>query len=311
MKELDVCMICPRACGVNRNTGATGYCRTDAAYHISSICLHKGEEPVIGGKAGICNVFFSHCNLQCLYCQNHQISSNRRPATDDMMTLEEITNTIVSILNEGAEAVGFVTPSHFIPHVKSIVAALNQLGYHPVTVYNSNGYDTVESLRGLEGIIDVFLPDMKYMDPHIAHQYSGAGDYPDVAALALKEMFRQKGSTLVVSEEGQVLNGLIIRHLVLPGLADDSKRILKWIADELSPSLHLSLMSQYYPTSCVASHLVLSRTISEVEYKIVADELENLGFYRGWVQEMDSSNSYKPDFDREHPFEFNEKKQDK
>lgn len=303
MKELENCRICPRDCGVNRNAGELGYCRSDAAYHIGSICLHKGEEPAVGGKNGICNVFFSHCNLQCIYCQNHQISRNRDTGNGEVMTLEAITDAILSCLDQGAEAVGFVTPSHYIPHVKAIIEKLHSLGRKPVTIYNSNGYDTVESLRGLEGIIDVYLPDLKYLDPRVARRFSGASDYPETAQDALKEMYRQKGSTLVVSDEGQAINGMIIRHLVLPGQSDDSIRILRWIAGELSPAIYLSLMSQYYPTSCVAGHPVLSRTISGEEYQSVVDELENLGFYRGWVQELGSSHSYRPDFTINNPFE--------
>lgn len=303
MQELDPCIICPRACGVNRNNGATGYCCTDASYHIGSICLHRGEEPAVGGRNGICNVFFSHCNLQCMYCQNHQISQNRGSGNGDTMTPEAITGSIITCLEQGAEAVGFVTPSHCIPHVKAIIDNLHISGHYPITVYNTNGYDTVESLRGLEGYIDVYLPDMKYLDPRIAREYSGAADYPQTAILALKEMYRQKGSTLVINENGQAMNGMIVRHLVLPGQAADSIRILRWIANELSTDLHLSLMSQYYPTSCVASHPVLSRTISQEEYKMVVEELENLGFYRGWVQELTSPDSYRPDFSKEQPFE--------
>jgi putative pyruvate formate lyase activating enzyme len=187
--------------------------------------------------------------------------------------------------------------------VKAIIHRLHYLGRHPVTVYNSNGYDSAESLAGLEGLIDLYLPDFKYMDPLIARRFSGASDYPEIARKALKEMYRQKGSTLIVSDEGQALNGMIIRHLVLPGQSSDSIRIMRWIANELSPLVHLSLMSQYYPTSCVASHPVLSRTISAEEYMAVVEELETLGFYKGWVQELGSSHSYRPDFTNENPFE--------
>ncbi len=303
MRELDHCMICPRACGVNRNAGELGYCRTDAGCHIASIFLHTGEEPVVSGNVGICNVFFSHCNLQCVYCQNFQISRNRDNANGETMSLEQVVAAIGCILDQGAGAVGFVTPSHYIPHVKSIIGRLHAEGRTPVTFYNTNGYDTVESLRGLEGLIDVYLPDMKYLDPVLARRFSGASDYPEAAQRALKEMYRQKGSTLIVSDEGQALNGMIIRHLVLPGQVADSIAVLRWIADELSPDLHVSLMSQYYPTSCVAGHPVLSRTISAAEYEAVTEELERLGFHRGWVQELTSPDSYRPDFSKERPFE--------
>ena len=302
MKELEHCLICPRACGVNRMEGEKGYCRTDAGYHIGSICLHRGEEPVISGRKGICNIFFSHCNLQCLYCQNYQISRNR-DTEGIRMTPESVVSSVIQCLEQGAEAVGFVTPSHFVPHVRNIIGMLHTRRYYPVTVYNSNGYDTPESLRSLEGLIDVYLPDMKYLDPLLASEYSEATDYPEAAKMAILEMYRQKGNSLIVGENGQALNGMIIRHLVLPGHADDSVAILNWIAGELSPSVHISLMSQYYPTSCVASHPLLSRRITAKEYDRVVQVMEDLGFHNGWIQEMDSHRLYNPDFDRDHPFE--------
>ena len=303
MKELGHCMICPRYCGVNRNNGKLGYCRTGAGYHISSICLHRGEEPVISGANGICNIFFSHCNLQCIYCQNYQISRNREIAEDKIMTLEEVVERVIIFLNKGAEAVGFVTPSHFVPHVRAIVDELHSRGFYPVTIYNSNGYDTVESLKSLEGLIDVFLPDFKYANASLSKNFSDASDYPEVAKKAITEMYRQKGSSLIVSDSGQAANGLIIRHLVLPGQTDDSIAILKWISEELSPSLYISLMSQYYPTSCMINHPLLNRRITEDEYALVEKAMEGFGFYNGWIQEMSSAHTYKPDFLRENPFE--------
>jgi putative pyruvate formate lyase activating enzyme len=303
MKELDHCMICPRFCGVNRNMGKPGYCRTGAGYHISSICIHRGEEPVISGANGICNVFFSHCNLQCIYCQNFQISRNKGLVEERIMTLEEVVENVISCLEQGAEAVGFVTPSHFVPHVRAIIEALHSRGFQPVTVYNSNGYDAVDSLKSLEGLIDVYLPDLKYASGSLAKAFSDASDYPETAKKAIAEMYRQKGSSVIVSDSGQAVNGLIIRHLVLPGQTDDSIAVLKWISEELSPSLHISLMSQYYPTSCMVNHPRLNRKITEDEYAVVEKAMEGLGFYNGWIQEMTSAHHYKPDFLRENPFE--------
>lgn len=303
MKELDHCMICPRSCGVNRNAGKQGYCRTGAGYHISSICIHRGEEPVICGPNGICNIFFSHCNLQCIYCQNFQISRNKGPVAGRIMTLDEVIEEVISCLEKGAEAVGFVTPSHFVPHVRAIIDELHTRGFQPVTVYNSNGYDTVESLRSLEGLIDVYLPDFKYFSSSLSESLSDAADYPGIARKAITEMFRQKGRTVVVGDNGQAVNGLIIRHLVLPGQTEDSISILKWIAEELSASLYISLMSQYYPTSCMTNHPLLNRKITAEEYAVVEKAMEELGFHNGWIQEMTSAHVYKPDFLKENPFE--------
>jgi putative pyruvate formate lyase activating enzyme len=219
------------------------------------------------------------------------------------MTLDEVVANVISYLKQGTEALGFVTPSHFVPHVRAIIDELHNRGFYPVTVYNSNGYDTVESLRSLEGMIDVYLPDFKYANASLSKSFSDASDYPEVAKKAIAEMFRQKGSSVIVSDNGQAVNGLIIRHLVLPGQMDDSVTILKWISEELSPSLHISLMSQYYPTSCMINHPQLNRRIKEEEYAVVEKAMEELGFYNGWKQEMTSANTFKPDFLKGNPFE--------
>lgn len=300
---LDHCNLCPRNCGVNRNAGQLGYCGSDAGFNVGSICIHHGEEPVISGPRGICNVFFTRCNLHCQFCQNYQISRRRGAVESTSYTLEEITRTIIRFLDRGIDAVGFVTPTHYTPHVKAIIKRLNSLGYRPVTVYNSNGYDKVEILRDFEGIIDVYLPDFKYFDPELARKYSDAEDYPLAAREAITEMYRQKGSTMVLNDDGQAVTGLIIRHLVLPGHAKDSLQILHWIAAELSNSVSISLMSQYYPTACVANHPELGRRLSPQEYNEVLQAMEKLGFMKGWIQHPESADSYAPDFRHDHPFE--------
>jgi putative pyruvate formate lyase activating enzyme len=219
------------------------------------------------------------------------------------MTLEEVTDAITTILDQGIEAVGFVSPTHFTPHVKAIIARLNRLGYQPVTVYNTNGYDKAEVLQSLEGMIDVYLPDFKYLDPSTAGAFSDAPDYPEVVQKSIREMYRQKGSTIVLNHDGQAVTGMIIRHLVLPGHAEESIRILEWIASELSTSVRISLMSQYYPTICVAGHDVLGRKVMAEEYRQVAEAMEKLGFYNGWIQYPESAEFYNPDFSMDHPFE--------
>jgi putative pyruvate formate lyase activating enzyme len=295
--------LCPRNCGVNRNAGQLGYCGGDAAFQIASICIHRGEEPPISGPRGICNVFFSRCNLQCLYCQNYQISRRRGLVVQSRMSLEEVTGAVAGILDQGIESVGFVSPTHFTPHVKAIITRLNLMGYQPVTVYNSNGYDKAEVLKSLEGMIDVFLPDFKYLDPLTAGAYSDAPDYPEVVQKSLQEMFRQKGSTVVLNNEGQAVTGMIIRHLVLPGHAQESIRILQWIASELSTSVRISLMSQYYPTVCVSNHRNLGRKLLQAEYQAVVEAMEEMGFHNGWIQQQESAAFYNPDFSMDHPFE--------
>ena len=300
---LENCTLCPRECRINRFEEGTGYCGTDAGLNIASVCVHRGEEPVISGKDGICNIFFAGCNLNCLYCQNHEISRCRSTFRNNGMNLEEVLDQIVKILSEGIPAVGFVSPSHVVPQVKAIIGGLNSRGYKPITVYNTNGYDKSETIRSLSGMIDVYLPDYKYVTKKIASEYSDASDYPETALKSIKEMYFQKGSILLIDENGRAENGLLIRHLVLPGHAEESKNVLVSIAEELSTGIHLSLMSQYHPTAQVRHHPVLNRPLYKTEYEDVVGVMESLGFRNGWVQDMDSNLNYRPDFRKENPFE--------
>jgi putative pyruvate formate lyase activating enzyme len=295
------CETCPRSCRVDRAAGAGGYCRSGSALEIASICLHRGEEPAISGERGICNIFFSHCNLQCAFCQNFQISRN--DSATRSMSVEEVVSTAAKILDEGATSIGFVSPSHMIPQMRSIVDALRAGGYRPIVVMNTNAYDRAATIASLEGVVDVYLPDFKYMDHSLALELSGAWNYPEVALAALREMHRQKGSNLALGDDGIASSGLIVRHLIVPGQVENSKAVLRAIAEELSPSVHVSLMSQYYPGPGVAGHPWLGRTITRGEYDEVLDELERLGFHRGWVQELESQETYRPDFTKPHPFE--------
>ena len=270
---------------------------------VSSICAHRGEEPVISGQHGICNIFFAHCNLQCVYCQNYQISRNDT-SLHALTSVDQVVLEIEAVLAGGARGVGFVSPSHFIPQLLDIVRVLKKRGHKQKYLYNSNGYDRAEVIKYLESTIDVYLPDLKYMNEPLGREYSDAPDYPDIATAAIREMFRQKGTNVFTDDDGVIESGLIIRHLVLPGHVENSKAVLRWIAEELSPSVHVSLMSQYYPTPAVKDHPVLGRPLHAEEYEEVIDEFERLGFYRGWVQELGSPHSYKPDFDARHPFEY-------
>ncbi len=303
---LENCTLCPRECGADRFSGGAGYCGIGAGFNIASICIHRGEEPVISGNNGICNIFFRGCNLRCIYCQNHEISRSPEDATGEK-DLHPVIKQITEILDQGVNAVGFVSPSHVVTQVKVIIEYLKGLGYNPVFVYNTNGYDKVETIKSLDGLIDVYLPDFKYADPQLAFKYSDASDYPGIAIKALKEMYFQKGSSLRTDENGNAENGLIIRHLVLPGHADESKRILHTIADELSTGVTISLMSQYHPVPDVVNYAGLGRSLYRAEYESVLDIMEELGFRNGWTQELDSYLNYRPDFSNDHPFEQNKK----
>ncbi|MBW6490942.1 MAG: hypothetical protein K0B15_07075 [Lentimicrobium sp.] len=241
--------------------------------------------------------------MSCIFCQNSQISRNCKSYHSDFYTLERIIHEVCNHLDMGCKAVGFVTPSHMIPQMLQIIMALKEKGRNPVFVYNTNAYDEVDVLKQLEGIIDVYLPDLKYSDNNLAKELSHTPDYVDVAQKALKEMFRQKGTPLHIDESGQAVSGLIIRHLVLPGYTDNSKQVMRFIAEELSPRVHVSLMSQYHPMSAISDHPDLNRYLFPAEYNEIISEMELLGMETGWVQSLESSNTFLPDFNLNDPFE--------
>lgn len=302
LDRLTACRECPRGCGTNRFKSPTGACATGAGFSVGSVCLHRGEEPVFG-EHGVCNVFFTLCNLQCRYCQNFQISHKPRPAIAYELTLQELTERIRRVMAEGARHVGFVSPSHVFPQMEAIMEELRGDQPEPLFVMNTNGYDLPGQIRRLEGRMQVYLPDLKYMDPVLANRFSGCPDYPAVAQAALHEMFRQKETELVLDGNGVLRSGLIIRHLVLPGQVENSKAVLRFIARELSPKVTISLMSQYAPIPAVADDPELGRRLTSAEYEEVLEELDRLGMENGWVQALESQDHYCPDFARSHPFE--------
>jgi putative pyruvate formate lyase activating enzyme len=282
----------------------------DDRIHISSIVIHRGEEPPISGEKGIVNVFFPSCNMQCIYCQNWEISC--RGTQGAVMNLDEVCDAIIELLPQSENNLGFVSPSHCVLQTVSIVEELRRRGHYPTIIYNSNGYDLPETIRSLEGIVDVWLPDFKYSDDSLARELSQTPDYSRFALESLRAMVHQVGTTLHTDDRGIATRGIIIRHLVLPGFAENSIGVLKLISEELSPNLHISLMSQYYPpdnillkirNSRFANHKSLHRSITHSEYETVLEAFHALGFTRGWVQEFESHLSYRPDFSKKHPFE--------
>ena len=282
----------------------------DDRIHVSSIVLHRGEEPPISGEKGIVNVFFPSCNMECIYCQNWGISCRGTEGT--VMTVGEVCDEIIRLLPLSEGNLGFVSPTHFVLQMVSIVEELHVRGFYPTIVYNTNGYELASTLRSLEGIVDVWLPDFKYSDDTLAAELSGATRYSEYALAALKEMIHQVGTTLHTDDHGIARRGIIIRHLVLPGFVENSIGVLNLIAMRLSPNLHISLMSQYYPpdrimaqnrTSQIANRKSLNVPITRTEYETVLEAFHALGFTRGWLQEYDSHRNYRPDFSRDHPFE--------
>lgn len=302
------CSLCPRHCAVNRCL-SVGFCQATESPEAATICRHTGEEPPLVGQRGICNLFFAHCNLQCIYCQNHDIShSNIDSKLIRYRSVTSIVARIAEVLSTTEQILGFVSPSHYAQHIPAIVEELHRQGLHPTIVYNTGGYDTVATLRMLEPYIDIYLPDYKYNDSRLAAQLSQAADYPQRAAEALTEMYRQKGSALHIDENGLAFGGIIIRHLILPGAVDNSLRCLDWIADNLSTRLHISLMAQYFPTANLLQSTTLPidsplrRTLTETEYTTVVDHFHALGFYNGWIQELTAATEYHPDFTHKDAF---------
>lgn len=294
------CTLCPRGCLTDR-VNTLGFCGGTTQPEVATICIHKGEEPPLCGEKGICNVFFAHCNLQCVYCQNNAISSNRVNSDIRFKGVDEIVDGIIQVLDATENIVGFVTPSHYANHIPAIVDGLHDRGFYPTTVYNTGGYDSLETLQMLAPYIDIYLPDFKYMDADIALRYSHAKDYPEVALRALKEMYNQKGSALPVDDRDIAYRGIIVRHLVLPGQVENSKRVLEEIAD-ISTNLHVALMAQYFPPQDGLPDQ-LGRPLTADEYNQVTSHFHNLGLHRGWVQELGAQECYRPDFSKKEAFE--------
>lgn len=273
------CYLCPRMCGVDRRT-ERGFCGMGEAPVIARAALHHWEEPCISGTRGSGTVFFSGCTLRCIYCQNHAISREGVGVPIDTARLRTIFERLV---REGAHNINLVTPTHFLP---AILPALKQPLGVPI-VMNTGGYERVETLRSIEGRIDVYLPDLKYCDEQLGRRFSGAPDYFEHAARALKEMARQVGAP-VYDADGIMRRGMIVRHLVLPGHLGNTFRALRFIKNELPAGTPVSLMAQYTPCVPTPYH-ELNRTLSQLEYDTVVNELLRLGLTDGYVQELESA----------------------
>jgi len=303
-QHLASCDVCPRRCSVNRLQDEKGYCRSGLLPVVSSVCDHHGEEPVLSGTRGSGTIFFGNCNLRCVYCQNYQISQNHKVQNNNQIRVAELAKHMIELQDRmGCHNINFVSPSHFVPQIICAVSIAVNEGLHIPLVYNSSGYDSVEIIRLLDGIIDIYLPDIRYSDDEMAKKYSDAPDYVLNSRSAIAEMYRQTGN-LEVDDEGVAVSGLIIRHLILPDGIAGSESSLKWIAEELSPEVTISVMSQYSPVYRAGLFPEINRRITKREYDHVVSIVNDLGMENGWLQEMDSSEYYLPDFNTEHhPFE--------
>ena len=297
------CDICPRECHVNRLENKRGFCHSGYLPIVSAVCAHHGEEPAISGSKGSGTVFFGNCNMRCVYCQNYQISQGRKRQKSKEMDFRKLAENMLYLQDElGCQNINFVSPSHFVPQLVRAVLEAVPLGLNIPLVYNSSGYDSVASLKELDGIISVYLPDLRYASDIWARKFSHARNYVTHARAAIKEMCRQVGE-LVVDESGVAQRGLIVRHLILPNGIAGSEESLTWLAREVSPTVTVSIMAQYYPSHKARDERLLSRTISQAEYEEVLRLLDEVGLENGWVQEIGVAENYLPDFDREgHPF---------
>jgi len=267
---LESCTACPRACGVNRLEGETGVCRTGRHPLVSSAFPHLGEERCLRGRNGSGTIFFSLCNLQCVFCQNWDISQQE---TGRACTAEEIAGLMLQLQSAGCHNINLVTPEHVVPQVIEAIAAAVPAGLGIPVVYNTSAFDTVASLKMLEGLVDIYMPDFKYWNPGTAHRLSGARDYPERAREALLEMHRQVGP-LRCGTDGIARRGVLVRHLVMPGQADESEAIFRWLADDVSPDTFVNIMAQYRPANKVGGRGKEAR-FEEINRRPSRRELEN------------------------------------
>jgi|SRR5688572_5719836 len=304
---LQSCTVCPLDCGNNRMKDELARCYSGRLPIVSSYTAHFGEEPPLTGTRGAGNIFFGNCNLRCVYCQNYQISQTHKQQIKNEVTHERLAEMMLELQRTGCHNINFVSPTHFAPQMARAVLIAAENGLRLPIVYNTNAYDSVEVLRLLEGIVDVYLPDLKYAEDEAGFLFSKVRSYAPVSRAALKEMFRQTGDEMVFGEGGLLKRGLVIRLLVLPNDIGGLRESLQWIRDELSPRVAVSLMAQYYPTNVADTnqrYTLLSRRISESEWLRAVAALDEFGMENGWMQEYDGSAFYyRPDFsDRETPF---------
>ena len=301
------CTVCPKLCSNDRLNDEIAACYSGRLPIVSSYTAHFGEEPCLSGTNGAGNIFFGNCNLRCVYCQNYQISQTWKTQKRNEVTHERLAEMMLELQDRGCHNIGFVSPTHFAPQMARAILIAAEKGLKLPIVYNTNAYDSVEVLKLLDGIVDIYLPDLKYADSDAGFQYSKVRDYAMHARAAIKEMHRQMGDSLRFDDNGLLRGGLLIRLLVLPYDLAGIEENLRWIRDELGPKTAISLMAQYYATNKAATddrYILLSRRISEGEWFDAVSLLEELGMEEGFMQEYESaSHYYRPNFDdAEKPF---------
>ena len=290
-KYLTKCEICPHECGINRNEGYIGRCKSKDKVKIALYSTHNFEEPCISGEKGSGTVFFSNCNLNCVFCQNYEISQEGKGKE---IEIEELADIFLRQQEKNVENINLVTPTSYVPQIIEAIKIAKGKGLNIPIVYNTNGYEKVETLKMLDGYIDIYLPDFKYYYNNLAKKYSKVDNYFEVTTNALKEMQRQVG-TSVFDENGIMKKGMIIRHLVLPNYIENSKKVLKWIKENMNDDIYVSIMAQYFPTYKAKEIDELNRKLTSDEWEEIESYVEELGIEKGFIQELgDHEEEYVP-----------------
>lgn len=296
MNKYENCLLCPRKCGINRSTGQTGVCGVSSEIKVARAALHYWEEPCISGKKGSGAVFFSGCSLHCVFCQNREISDGKE---GKVISKERLSDIFMELAGKGANNINLVTPGQYIPDIVWAVNDAKSRGMKLPIIYNTSGYENVTELKLLEGIVDVYLPDFKYMDSTLSARYSRAKDYPSVAKQALSEMVRQQPDVVIDDETGLIQKGVIVRQLLLPGHVNDAKAVLKYLYDTYHDHVYISMMSQFTPIA-LKDYPEINRTVTRREYERLVDYALKIGITNAFIQEGDvAKDSFIPAFDCE------------
>lgn len=296
MNKYENCLLCPRKCGINRRTGQTGVCGVSSEIKVARAALHYWEEPCISGKRGSGAVFFSGCSLHCVFCQNREISDGKE---GKVISKERLSDIFMELAGKGANNINLVTPGQYIPDIVWAVNDAKSRGMKLPIIYNTSGYENVTELKLLEGIVDVYLPDFKYMDSTLSARYSRAKDYPSVAKQALSEMVRQQPDVVIDDSTGLIQKGVIVRQLLLPGHVNDAKAVLKYLYDTYHDHVYISMMSQFTPIA-LKDYPEINRTVTKREYERLVDYALEIGITNAFIQEGDvAKDSFIPAFDCE------------
>ena len=296
MNKYENCLLCPRKCGINRRTGQTGVCGVSSEIKVARAALHYWEEPCISGKRGSGAVFFSGCSLHCVFCQNREISDGKE---GKVISKERLSDIFIELADKGANNINLVSPGQYIPDIVWAVNDAKSRGMKLPIIYNTSGYENVTELKLLEGIVDVYLPDFKYMDSTLSARYSRAKDYPSVAKQALSEMVRQQPDVVIDDATGLIQKGVIVRQLLLPGHVNDAKAVLKYLYDTYHDHVYISMMSQFTPIA-LKDYPEINRTVTKREYERLVNYALEIGITNAFIQEGDvAKDSFIPAFDCE------------